>query len=242
MKLNQVIALVQGRKARATKTLTDAYRWKDEMLKGISRTYKPNDEDGEKLPSENKVVPLHAETVIKGVTSRLTDLYNTVITQETANQEARADIIIDGGILLAGVPITVLLFFEKQLIDLLTFTKSIPVLPVDKTWKWEQQKGCWVTDPEITTRTTKLPKVIVKYNATKEHPAQTEMYSEDKITGHWSTIHMSGAVPKTKKDDIINRIEKMQDAVKQAREKANGLDVPSMSQAGEIFIDHIFNG
>jgi len=242
MKLNQVIALVQGRKARATKTLTDAYRcWSPENLKGLTKTYKPLDEDGDKLPSESKVVPLHADEVIKTVISRLNEYYDAVATQDIANQSARAAIVVGDTVVIPDVPVTVLLFFEKQLINLLTFTKSLPVLPMDKTWKWEQQRGCWITNEEETTRTAKLPKVIVKYAATKEHPAQTEMYNQDVIVGHWTTVHISGAIPKVEKDDMIERIEQLQEAVKKAREFANGIDIgKEMSKAGQTLVNYIF--
>lgn len=242
MKLNQVIAIVQGRKARAVKTLTDAYRcWEGDKLKGLTRTYKPLDEAGEKLPSESRVVPLHADVVIAKVIGRMNEYYDAVVTQETANQNANGSIVVGGKNVLSNVPVTVLLFFDKQLVDLLTFAKSLPVLPVDKEWVWDQKRGCWVTKPEETTRTQKLPKVVVKYPATPEHPAQTEMYSEDKIVGHWSTVHMSGAVPKVTKDKIIGRIEHLQDAVKKAREDANGIVIDKgMSTVGQTLVDYIF--
>lgn len=242
MKLNQVIALVQGRKARATKTITDAYRcWQTELLKGLTRNYQPLDDAGEKLPSESKVVSLHANEVIKKVVARMNEYYDCVATQECANQEAKANVTIGETIILKDMPVTVLLFFEKQLVDLLTFAKSLPVLPVDKEWRYDEKRGCFITEPEVTTRTQKQPKVIVKYNATPEHPAQTELFSEDKVVGHWSTVHMSGALTKEKRDGIIDRIEKLQDAVKKAREEANGYEIgKDILNHGTTLVDYIF--
>ncbi len=46
-KLNQIIALVKGKKARVTKTMTELHHgWKDSKLKGITRTYQPLDDEG----------------------------------------------------------------------------------------------------------------------------------------------------------------------------------------------------
>jgi len=244
MRLNQVIALVQGRKARAAKTLTDAHRvLVADNLKGISRTYQPFDDEGEKLPPERKSVSFNTKQVFAEVLEKLHDFYDVVATQETANQSAKANILVDSVVLIPEVPITVLLFFEKQLIDLLTFTRKLPVLPVDKTWSWDDNKGCFVSESEETTRTQKVPEVVVKYAATKEHPAQTEMFAVDKTVGIWKTIHMSGALPKCERDYMIERIEKLQDAVKSARESANSVVVEKgMSGIGTKFVDFIFNG
>lgn len=243
MKLNQVIALVNGRKARATKTLTEAYRWEPDKLKGLAKTYKPLDEEGDKLPAESRTVPVHADEVINKVIDRLNDYYDSVATQEQANQTAKADVKIGEAIILKDVPVTVLLFFEKQLIDLLTFSKSIPVLPVDKEWTFDEKKGCYKTEPEETTRTQKLPKPVTLAEPTKEHPAQVQLLYEDKIVGTWSTVHMSGAIPQTHKTEIINRIEKLQDAVKKAREEANGIDIgKDMSDLGSTLVDYVFTG
>jgi hypothetical protein len=37
-------------------------------------------------------------------------------------------------------------------------------------------------------RTSKEPTVIVKYDATKEHPAQTELFTKDVPVGTWTQI------------------------------------------------------
>jgi hypothetical protein len=241
MKLNQVIALVQGKKARANKALTDVHHgWKPDALMGLSKTYKPLDEDGEKFPSEKKQVPLLLWEVIRKLRQNLIDYYDVVGTQESTNQMAVADIKVGGTILLAKVPVTVLLFFEKQVTDLLTFAKNLPVLPMDKAWVFDTTKNCFITEPEQTTKTQKRPEVIVKYQATKEHPAQTEMFSVDKTIGHWTTTYMSGCIPAQKREEIVERLEKLQDAVKSAREEANNIEVKSMVNYGGTLFDYIF--
>jgi hypothetical protein len=241
MKLNQVIALVQGKKARATRVLTDVYKgWNTIALSGITKTYSPSDEEGEKFPDEKKEVQMRVGEVIDKLKVRLADYYNIVATQEGANQHACADVKIGDNTLLSQVPITVLLFFEKQIVDLLTFTKSLPILPTEKVWTFDKTKDCYVTTAEETTKTQKRPEVIVKYQATKEHPAQTEMFSVDKTVGHWKTVHMSGALPATEREEFIERLEKLQDAVKSAREEANSSEVSNVSDYGKVLLDYIF--
>ena len=56
-KLNQVIAVVSGKKKLANEAITSAYHTiqKETLFEGISRTYTPRDEEGERFPAE---VPL----------------------------------------------------------------------------------------------------------------------------------------------------------------------------------------
>jgi len=241
MKQNQIIALVQGKKARVAKSLTAIHHgWNKDRIAGISRTYSPLADEGEQFPAESRVVQARVSTELEKLQKELTGLYNVVATQEHGNTKAVADINPDGLSLLKDVPITILLFLEKQLIDLKTLAQSLPTLPTDRVWVKDEAKNCWVTQPEQTVKTQKVIEPIVKYPATKEHPAQTELISRDKTIGHWSTIHMSGALPETERDAIVGRIEKLQDAVKVAREGANGLEVEWSNDVGESIIGYIF--
>jgi hypothetical protein len=241
MRLNQIIALVQGKKARATKLLTSVHQgWQKERISGLNRTYSPKDEEGEVFPSESKVVQVTVKTALQPAIKELADFYNIVITQETANTQARASIIVEDDILFEDIPVSALLFLEKQLIDLHTLTKNLPTLPEDKEWSWDDAKNCWVSKPEQTNKTQKKVEPIVKYDATPEHPAQTDLVQVDRTIGWWTTIHLSGALPKTKQEDILQRIEKLQDAVKVAREEANNLEVVQEKQFGEKILDYIF--
>ena len=54
-RLNQIIAVEKGIKSQSFSELTDAHHavQKPALLSGISRTYRPKDEEGETLPSES---------------------------------------------------------------------------------------------------------------------------------------------------------------------------------------------
>jgi len=241
MKLNQVIALVQGKKARASKLLTAVHHgWNKDRIAGISRTYQPLSEEGEQFPAESRIVQVKVSNEIKKLKAELADLFNIVATQEYGNTEAVGNIHIDDDVLIGGVPVTVLLFLEKQLTDLRTLAQNLPTLPGDKVWNLDEAKNCWVTQPEHTVKTQKVIEPIVKYDATPEHPAQTDLISKDRTIGHWSTIHLSGALPETERDAIVLRIEKLQDAVKVAREEANSMEVSSRQDVGNKILGYIF--
>jgi hypothetical protein len=129
-KLNQIIALTAGKKSLAHKAITEAYQTlqKGGLLDGISRTYRPRDEEGEQYPPEKKLVQLKAWDAIRGATAALTELFDIVATQDFANCQARADVVVGGTTVLKDVPVTHLLFLEKQLVDLHTFVEKLPTL------------------------------------------------------------------------------------------------------------------
>jgi hypothetical protein len=242
-KLNQIIALQSGKKTQAKETLTEAYQLfkKPDLLTGLVRTYQPRDEGGEPQPDERKHVQAKVNELIGKVTADLTEMFDVVATQDWANCQARADIVVDGRKLLAGVPVTHLLFLEKQLVDLRTFIEALPVLDAAEEWEYKPEVDCYVTRPTRSNRTKKVPKNHVKYEATKEHPAQVEMYMEDVWVGTWTTTKFSGAVPAAVRNAMLERVRKLVDAVKTAREEANGLDVKPQ-KVGASLLGWIFDG
>ena len=65
-KLNQIIAVLSGRKSQSQKDITEVYKklQKDALFDGISRVYQPVDEEGEALPPERKNVQYSARQAI----------------------------------------------------------------------------------------------------------------------------------------------------------------------------------
>ena len=241
MKQNQIIALVAGKKSRIQKFMTGLHHgWQKERLSGISRTFAPLEDGGETFPSESRVVQLHVSDAVNSLMNELSDFITVVATQECGNTSAVADIAVGEAIIAKAVPVTVLLFLEKQLNDLRAFASNIPVLPTDREWRFDEAKNCWVTQAEETVKTQKKVEVVVKYDATKEHPAQTELISIDRTVGHWTTIHMSGALPESERNAIIGRVELLQDAVKVAREQANSIEVELRKDIGVSLLGFIF--
>ena len=240
MKLHQLIALVGGRKTETQQYLTAVHRgWTADRITGISRVYGPKDEDGEVFPPEKRHVQLHAPDALAGVAARLADFYDLVARQEDANTRARADVVVDGKPILKNVPVGLLLFLEKQLVDLLTLARNIPTLPSDRIWRFDSAKGCHVTEPEQTVKTQKKSEVIVKYEATPEHPAQTELVQVDKTIGHWTTVHMSGALPESERTELITRLTKLRDAVKCARQLANETESRPDAVIGSAIFEYV---
>jgi len=240
MKLNQLIAIVQGKKTRTQKLLTEIHRgWHNDRIGGINRTYEPTDVEGEIFPPESRRVQLRVPDAIQEMKDEYVNFLDCVATQDSANTSARADVKVDNKIVFKSIPVTTLLFMEKQLVDLRTFAYNIPTLPPDRVWTMDEAKNCWVTKEEQTVKTQKIPTTHVMFEPTEHQPGQAEIINIDKMVGHWTTIHMSGAMPESEKAAIIKRIEKLQEAVKVAREEANSVEISFVSVGTELF-SHIF--
>jgi hypothetical protein len=240
-RLNQIIAVEKGIKSQSFQELTEAHQslQKPALLSGISRSYRPKDEEGEQLPPESTRVQLKAEDVIRQTTESLTRLFDITATKDWTNCSAKADVVVDGQTLLSAVPATYLLFLEKQLVDLHTFIKKLPVLDASESWSFDSSADCWATEPVQTLRTKKVPRNHVKAEATDKHPAQVEVYYEDVTVGYWRTVKFSGALPARRVNELLARVEKLQEAVKFAREEANNLDAEDI-KVGERFFEYLF--
>ena len=240
-KLNQIIAISAGKKSQAHKTITDVYQnlQKTGQLEGISRTYKPKDDEGEQLPPEKKLVQLKVKEAIRSVVGAMTELFDIVATQDQANCIARANVTVDNVAVLKDVPVTTLLFLEKQLVDMHTFVEKLPTLDPGESWSYNPDVDHYASESYQTSKTKKVMKNHVKAEATKEHPAQVETYTEDVIVGYWTTVKFSGAIPAKEKNELLDRVRKLQEAVKSAREDANGMEV-ELKKIGTPVLQYLF--
>lgn len=236
-KLNQIIAVEKGVKSKSLQDITAAHHkvQKPVPLAYISRTYQPKDEEGEQLPPESTRVQVKAEDVVREMAVSLTRLFDVTATKDWANCSARADVTVDGRVVVPEVPVSYLLFLEKQLTDLHTFVKKLPVLDASESWSLDPSTDWWRTDPVRTIRTKKVPRNHVKAEATEKHPAQVDVYYEDVPIGYWTTVKFSGALPARRVNELLEKVEKLQHAVKFAREEANGAEVTDQRVGDAVF-------
>jgi hypothetical protein len=236
-KLNQIIAVEKGIKSKSFQDLTEAHHamQKPALLSGIARSYQAKDEEGEQLPPESTKVQNRAEHVLGQIATTLTKLFDVTATKDATNCVAKADVVVDDRVLLAEVPVTYLLFLEKQLTDLHTFIKKLPVLDAADSWVFNDSADCWSTEPVRTIRTKKVPRNHVKAEATEKHPAQVEVYYEDISVGYWTTVRFSGALPAKRVSTLLERVEKLQQAVKFAREEANNTEAVDKHVGDKVF-------
>nr|WP_232327667.1 hypothetical protein [Herbidospora yilanensis] len=236
-KLNQILAVEKGVKADVQRKVTDANTLiqKAPLLSGISRTYQPIDDEGEQLPPESTRVQVQAEQVLRDVTVTLTRLFDVTATKDVANCSAKADVVVDGTVLVRDVPVTYLLFLEKQLTDLHGLISRLPTLDPSETWSLDGNTDTWRTEPVRTTRTKKVPRNHVLAEATDKHPAQVQVFTEDVVVGYWTRVAFSGALPQRRVNELLTRLTKLQEAVKFAREEANGTEITDQRIGEALF-------
>jgi hypothetical protein len=236
-KLHQIIAVEKGIKDRVQKDVTAVYQEmpKGSLFEGASRTYEKRDADGEEFPDENQLVQRNAADMLKNIAEQFTEYFDIVATKDTANCLAKADITVDGEVLVKQVPVTHLLFLEKQLVDMRTAISAMPVLDPAYEWQLDPVTGNFKSAVVRTTKMKKINKPLVLYQATKEHPAQTQLVTEDVQIGTWNTTKYSGAVTAPRKKELLKRINTMIKAVKYAREEANSVEVPKTQVGGQLF-------
>src|SRR5262245_32396196 len=241
-KLNQILAVEKGVKKTAYEAVGNLYKkiQKKDLFHGISRTYQPKDDEGDRLPSESTKLQVRAEDILKDVTAQNSKWYDVTYAKDFANTKALGTVSTDDGLNLENVPVTYLLFLEKQLTDLYSLVEKLPVLDPSDTWHYDTNIDAFVTEPTQTTRTKKVPRNHVKAAATDKHPAQVEVYFEDVLVGNWTTIRQSGALPQTRVNQLKERIEKVQRAVKFARERANEQQIEP-TDVGSTLMSYLFS-
>ena len=240
-KLNQINALVTGRKGEAEKLLGEVGKvlQKPELFVGRLRIYKADDEvNGERLPMEGNNVQFRVGELLQAMREKWTDLWNLTATQDSANQRAKADIVVDGKVVMTGVPVSSLLFLEKQVNEVEAFVTKLPTPDPAEEWVYDDKLGCLRGKVSQSLRTKKEPTHYQKAPATEHHPAQVEFFYKDVRTGVWDTTTFSAAMPADQKKATLVRIKKLKDAIKTAREEANMIDAPNV-KAGEPLFDFI---
>lgn len=241
VKLSQVIAIEKGIKSRVTAEVDkiDKAAQKSTLFDGFIKTYKKRDDADEDIPQQRQKVQMSASQAIETTSKLLTEMFDVTAQKDWANQGARADIEFEGETILSNVPATFLLFLEKQLTDLHTLIGRFPTLDPAEDWKLDGGQGIYKTEPSLTSRSKKVQKPLVLYPATDKHPAQTQLITEDVTVGTWEQTKFSGAIPEVERRTLLTRIEKLQHAVKYAREHANLAPAPEQ-KVGEKILGLVF--
>lgn len=236
-RLSQILAVEKGIKSRWQSTLTELYKLiqKPAAFTGFAKTYQPIDEDGDELPPEGLPIQHHVVGVLHTLRSRGIEMFDVTATKDVSNTSTNAPVVIDGDVILPPLPPTHLLFLEKQLTDLMTFFSKLPVLDSTERWAHDSIADLYRATPTTTVRTKKVQRPIVMYDATPEHPAQTQMITEDVRVGTWTVDKTSAAITVAERDHYVSRVERLLNAVKQAREEANSATVVEVSVGAHIF-------
>lgn len=237
MKLCQVLAIDSGVRNKSKSELTALHRSaeKPELYSGLNRTYRPKDEDGEKFPDERQHVALRSKEVLAKLKDIMSEALDIELTKDVGNCSAKADVKVGEEVVLKDVPVSYLLYLEKQLDDVFTFINKMPQLDASEAWSFDPGQNLHRSVPTETTKTKKKMTPVVLYEATREHPAQVREVTEDVAVGFWSATKFSGALTADRKEVLVSRIQQLQKAVKFAREEANSAEVEKKNASSALF-------
>jgi hypothetical protein len=240
--LHELLA-VEG-ELRATKGMTktevsNAFIGKLGTFQGCFKQLKMFDENRKAEEGEN------TQNVADTVTEKLNtvkDAYQRYwdlrLQKESANQAAKADVVIDGKVYFKDVPVTFLLNMETELQELRGVYNSAPTLAPGTSWILDEQKGRGIYKSQHQEEKQKTEKTVqfkVLVQATKEFPAQVKEWAEDRPIGKFLTETWSGMISQADKALMIGRLDKLIRAFKKARQRANGQETESMEIGQQIF-------
>jgi hypothetical protein len=241
-KLYEVLAVEQDRKQKANielGRLRKSFEKQDEMFDGLTKRYVPLEENAEHIPDENKEMVMTVDQALKLSQDTFAKGFHAILQKEETNASgtARAELKV-GDKSFGKLAATSLLAIESQLLKLRELYQVLPTLDAAKRWEMDDQLGHYVTEPEVKFRSIKRPKVVVKYEATKEHPAQTELLNLDIQVGRYETVYTSGKISRSRKNELLGRLNELLEAVKVARAKANTAEVVKVKVVDQL-LDYI---
>jgi len=197
------------------------------------------DENAPKEADTHKEIDDTVLSKLDYTADHIVNYLDVVLQKEATNQIAKADLIVDGITIGIDLPATFLLGLENKLKKIRAdIYETIPTLQPGIKWEVDSSMGenIWKRKyPDEKWRTKKVMKNHVKAEATDKHPAQVEVYTEDEKIAKIITDSWCGMISPAQKSSLLSRINKLIQATKKARQKANSVDLVNITVGSEIF-------
>lgn len=240
VRLSQIIAVTGGLGSRATEIFGEADRLlkREDLFNGLRRSFETTEVNGQDIvapPPEVKEVQKNVEIVLDTTLSSIAEWMDACLTRDLGNTVAKASVILDGETLIESAPVPFLLFLADQLGHVRKMLSNVPTLSPDKTWTENTTNNVWESGESYTNSYKTVKKPLVLYPATDKHPAQVAVADEEQYQGRKVTQHQSSAIPAVRKSVLLRRIERLQDAVKQAIQEANATSVEQQKVGHDLF-------
>jgi len=247
MKENQLHVLLavegdlQGQAKRVIKEAYDTFKSKLHLFDGLDKVLHMFDEKRQQEESagrQHSDVATTVEDKLRYIKGAVGNYWDAVLQKENANQDAQADLVIDGKTIAPGLPATFLLGMESKVKALREVFEAIPTRDPNISWIAADDIGPGVFKsvvPIDRTKTETIVEPVVLYHATKDHPAQVKegskvvtigKTSETKYTSRWTPLQKSNA---------LARVDKLIRSLKKARQKANQTEIKDAHIANDIF-------
>jgi len=243
-KLNEILSIENDLKGQYEKILTESkatFDKKADHFLGHHKSLKMFDqsrEHEEAAQEQHKELVTTVQEKLDHTWKTLAKYFDLLLVKESTNQSACADLVVDGTVLAEKVPATFLLGMEERLKKVRELYDSIPTLQPGTAWIPDatQRKGVYRAEhPEKALRTEQTIKSMVLYEATKEHPAQIDKWTEQIPIGAYTIERWSGMLSPAEKARLMERIDMLLASVKKARQRANQTEITKREIAKSFF-------
>jgi len=242
-KLHELLAVEEDRKGQASKIIDEAkktFRDKQEHFEKTLLTFNPSAENAVSKEEGKTDMVTTVTDKLKYVSDIVTPYLDVQFQKELTNTEAKSDIILEDGTVLAEkVPATALLGIERELKKLSDLYNAVPTLEPRVFWAKDEEEGKgFKLTIDKRDRTKKKPVFQTVAPATKEHKAQVVQTQEDVFTGVIETKKWSSKLTSAEKSNMLERLDNLKAAVKKARMRAN-CQIAKRDKIGRKIFDYI---
>jgi len=249
-KLHELLAVETSLKQQAEKCRSDqanTFEKKRHLFEEKHVVFKPDAEGAVPQDEAQSSLQTTVAKELAWIQGHLTKALDASLQVAEANTRAKADIVLDddaGTLLAKDVPATALLELEKRCTEIQQLIAAIPTLDPAKGFVADAQRGpdIYKAREVIRIRTQKQSKPIVLYDATPEHPAQTQLLALDVPVGKVEEKEWSSLITPAEKAELLDRIETLTRAVRRARSRANDVEVDLNKKIGKQLLGFVFSG
>ena len=246
-KLHKMLAVHDQIKGQATKVRLEskATLEKSRHLFGESiKTFFPNTPNAEPERIEERTLQTTVLDEVLGVNKYIARAIDIGLQVDLANARAYANIIMpDNSVLAENVPATALLQLEHRLSEIKEYVTAFPTQDPAKGFRPDPDRGPGIYKARDIKKekTKKEDQPVVVYPATDKHPAQAVLKSYDVPVGHILEQEWSSLIPPNLKSDLLDRVESVMLAVREARSVANetSIDVEG-NRIGTRLLEYIY--
>jgi hypothetical protein len=245
-KLHELLAVDSSLKGQADKARTDLVNTFDKKRHHFTEktvTFRPLQEGAPALREDQLDLQTTVRKELSWLTGILSNALDVSYQISEANTAARADVVLeDETVILKAVPATTLLELEKRVNEIQQTVNAIPTLDPAKGFRPDEARGVgiFVARETFKTRTQKVTEPLVLAPATEKHPAQVQLIQRDIAIGHIHEQEWSALITVNEKAGMLERVEKLQRAVKRARARANEATVDTQKKIGATLLNYVF--
>jgi len=171
--------------------------------------------------------------IVETVTSKLQytlgqirGMWDVMFQIAESNCRAKADVIVDGNVIVKDAPATFLLEMEKKVVDLRGIIHAIPTYDPTKGFKKQPDlpEGHYVGAPRTSVSTRKDEQPIITIKPTEHQAGQWTMKTKDISVAKITVTDFTSMYSPAEKSEMLERVDKLHRAIRKARQRANNVE------------------